>query len=95
MTDNGTAFQIDPRRIGREGLMLVGQMQALTKWAANLKAHADKTLDLRERHVLLEVVKALDEDGEQVKFSLAMLAQSRGAGKVVTEDDDETDERVH
>lgn len=88
----GSHVEINPKRLGIEGNQILGQVQALSRWAAMFAGYAQKTLDLRERATLVEVSKALSEQAEVLKVQLAQIAIKRGAGSVTnpTDDTDET-----
>lgn len=87
----GSTVELDPKRLGVEGNQMLGQIQALSRWQTMFAAYASKTLDLRERQVLLEVAKALAQNAEQFKITLSQLAVQRKAAKItpVEPDDDE------
>lgn len=86
----GSQVELNPKRLGIEGNQILGQIQALSRWATMFAAHAQRTLDLRERATLVEVSKALNEQAEVLKVQLVQIALKRGAGSVTpTEDGDE------
>lgn len=87
----GSTVEIEPKKLGIEGNQMLGQIQALSRWQAMFAAYAAKTLDIRERQVLLEVAKALGQNAEQFKVTLSQLAIKRNAAKItpVDPDDDE------
>jgi hypothetical protein len=87
--EQGSQVELNPKRLGPEGNQLLGQVQALSRWATMFAAYAQKTLDLRERQVLLEVSKALFQNAESFKVQLAQVAVKRGAGTISTADDDD------
>jgi len=84
----GSTVELDPKRLGVEGNQLLGQVQALSRWSSMFARYAEKTLDLRERQVLLEVSKALAENAENFKVQLAQVAVKRSAGTITPVDDD-------
>lgn len=84
----GSTVELDPKRLGHHGNQLLGQVQALSRWSAMFAAYAQKTLDIRERQVLLEVSKALAENAENFKVQLAQEAVRRRAGTITPVDDE-------
>lgn len=85
----GSTVELNPKKIGIEGNQMLGQIQALSRWSAMFAAYATKTLDIRERQVLVEVAKALAENAESFKVQLAQMAQARGAAKITPVDSDD------
>lgn len=84
----GSTVELNPKRLGIEGNQLLGQVQALSRWATMFAGYAQKTLDLRERATLVEVSKALAEQAEVLKVQLAQIAVNRGAGTINPADDE-------
>ena len=84
----GSTVEVNPKRLGPDGNQALGQVQALSRWASMFAAYANKTLDLRERQVLLEVSKALSENAESFKVQVAQIAVARGAGTITPADDE-------
>ena len=85
--DGGAFVSIDEKKLGREGLKLVGGIEALMhaiQLFENIKA---KSGDVQERVFLKEVCSVLMQGVGQHQDKLAAHAVKRGAGKVIDIED--------
>ena len=76
-------FTLDAKKLGRDGFLMMGEVNALNRWMIAFDNMRQKSQDLTERTFLGEVVAALTEDAERIQMELAVYAQARGAGKEV------------
>ncbi len=90
-SDNGGAFlEINEKKLGRKGLLILGGINALRRQAAMFGAMREKSEIVLERTFLSEIVKALLEEAEKGEQALAEHAIGRGAGKLHEVPDDAT-----
>lgn len=77
--------EIDPKKIGRDGYLLIGQKEAIDRWMAVIMNAITKTSDATEKRICEDILAGLYEDMERIEFKLAEVAHQRGALKVVDE----------
>ena len=73
---------IDQKKLGRDGFVMVGEINAMERWARAFAGMREATPDLLERKFLMEIVAALLDDAERIQMELARYAMARGAGKL-------------
>jgi len=89
MTDTGGAFvSIDEKKLGREGLKLLGGIEALMGLVAIIGTIRAKSTDVRERVFLQEIADLAMQGVQQHQDKLAEHAVKRGAGKVIDTEKD-------
>ena len=70
---------IDQSKLGRDGFVMVGEINALYRWSVAFDNMRERSSDLTERTFLSEVCTALREDAERMQMELARYAQALGA----------------
>lgn len=83
----GAFVSIDEKKLGREGLKLVGGLEALMRAIRLFTAIRLKSSDVRERVFLGEVCEMLMQGVQQHQDKLAEHAVPRGAGKIIDVED--------
>lgn len=81
-TGGGAFVTIDEKKLGREGLKLIGGIDALMGAIGILASIREKSGDVQERVFLAEICKLLMQGVQQHKDKLGALAMKRGAGKL-------------
>lgn len=81
------AVEIDPKKIGRDGYILIGQKEAIDRWMQVIMNAVTKTSDATEKRICEDILAGMYEDMERIEFKLAEIAHQRGALKVVDEFD--------
>lgn len=77
------AVEIDPKKIGRDGYLLIGQKEALDRWMGVMMNAITKTSDATEKRICEDILAGMYEDMERIEFKLAQVAHARGAIKVI------------
>lgn len=81
------AVEIDPKKIGRDGYILIGQKEALDRWIAVMTNAVTKTRDANEKRICEDILAGMFEDMERITTLLAAIANQRGAIKIMDEFD--------
>jgi hypothetical protein len=83
--DNGAFYEIDPARLTRKGLQLLGQYEMLDKWIGVLLAHASQAqTSIVEGAILKKIANSLAIDLEKCKRALAIEAEESKAAVIHT-----------
>jgi hypothetical protein len=77
--DKGVMIEIDPSKLSMDGLMMLGEIRALTRWAIMFDGYVERSENVTERVTLAEVSRTLMSDAENLKVQLADEASVTGA----------------
>ena len=77
------AVEIDPKKIGRDGYILIGQKECLDRWMSVMMNAITKTSDANEKRICEDILAGMYEDMERIEGMLAQIAHSRGALKFI------------
>lgn len=78
--DKGAFYEIDPQRLTRKGLQLLGRFEMLEKWIGVLVAHASQPMtSIVEGAILKKIANSLAIELDVVKRELAAEAEESKA----------------